>query len=566
MLEQLYLKNFAIIDEQTIPFATGFNVLSGETGAGKSILVDALGLQLGDRADSSWIRHGTTRCDIQSEFVIGEQSLAMDWVKRHEFDDARNCTLQLRRTLSQGGKSRCYINGIPATVGSSKVIAEMLLDIYGQHAHQSLTKPQQQLALLDRFANHGRQLQVLKKAYQHWQNLLKQQKQLVDNDINLADKRDLLTYQLEEILMLEVGKDEFATLAAQQKRLSYAHEMLQKINQIDDTLSGDDGLILGMNRVIHELQNLQRQDENIADISELFNQSLIYLDEAQSTLSRYAQHITLNPQALQDTENRMAQLYELARKHRVEPEQLGDLQNNLQRQLDELNNTLKQLDSIDIAINQAAENYYQQAQKLSASRQQAAQQLIEQVISRLAELNLENAHFSIYLTQDNKPDQYGVDKVVFMFAPNPGMGEKPLHKIASGGELSRISLAIQVASVRQKTEATLIFDEVDSGVGGATAEVVGRLLKTLSQYNQVICVTHLAQVAAFADNHIKISKSVKHNETFTQFTTLTDTARIDELARMSGGLQLDKKTREHAQNMRQNALQFTHTLTAGRTR
>ncbi len=565
MLEQLYLKNFAIIDEQTIPFAAGFNVLSGETGAGKSILVDALGLQLGDRADSSWIRRGTKRCDIQSEFIINEQSSAMDWVKRHEFDDSRNHILQLRRTLSQGGKSRCYINGIPATVGSSKVVAGMLLDIYGQHAHQSLTQPQQQLALVDRFASHGQQLRMLKTAYQHWQDLLKQQKQLINNDSNLADKRDLLTYQLEEILTLAVGKEEFTTLAAQQKRLSSAHEILKKINRIDDALSGDDGLNSGMNRVMHELQNLHRQDENIADISELLNQSLIYLEEAQSTLSRYAQQITLDPQALQDTENRMGQLYDLARKHRVEPEQLGDLQNHLQMQLDELNDTLKQLDGIDAAINQASENYYQQAQALSASRQQAAQQLTKLVMSRLAELHLKNARFSIHLTQNTKPNQYGIDKTVFMFAPNPGQGEKPLHKIASGGELSRISLAIQVAGVRQKNGTTLIFDEVDSGVGGATAEVVGRLLKTLSQYNQVICVTHLPQVAAFADNHIKISKSVKDNKTFTQFTTLTDAARIDELARMSGGLQLDKKTREHAQNMRQNAVQFTQTLTAGRT-
>ncbi len=566
MLERLYLKNFAIIDEQSIPFSTGFNVLSGETGAGKSILIDALGLQLGDRADSSWIRHGTKRCDIQSEFLMGEKSPAMDWVKCHEFaDDAQNRTLQLRRTLSQGGKSRCYINGIPATVGSTKVVAEMLLDIYGQHAHQSLTQPQQQLALLDRFANHGEQLQTLKTAYQDWQDLLKQQKQLIDNDSNLADKRDLLTYQLEEILALEVGKDEFARLAAKQKRLSCAHEILQKINQIDYTLNSDDGLTSGVNQVIQALQDLQGQDEDIAEISELCNQSLIYLDEAQLALSRYAQHITLDPQALQDTENRMGQLYDVARKHRVEPEQLGDLQNHLQMQLDELNNTLKQLDSIDAAIHQAAENYHKKAQLLSASRQQAAKQLVKLVMSRLLELNLENARFAIHLTQEHQPKQYGIDKVVFMFAPNPGQGEKPLHKIASGGELSRISLAIQVAGVKQKTGATLIFDEVDSGVGGATAEVVGRLLKTLSQYNQVICVTHLPQVAAFADTHIKISKSVKDNKTFTQFTTLGDTARIDELARMSGGLQLDKKTREHAQNMRQNAVQFIQTLTAGRT-
>lgn len=558
MLDNIYIKNFAIIDEQDVPFVTGFNVLSGETGAGKSILIDALGLQLGDRADSSWIRHGSDRCDIQSNYQLPENSQVKQWLVEHELDEDDDC--QLRRTLSHSGKSKSYINGIPSTLSGMKQLGSMLVNIHGQHAHQSLTQPEKQLELLDQFAHHHELLATTKVAYQTWRGLLKQQKQLHDSDHNLADKRELLQYQLDELIALNLADNEFQQLVEEQQRLAAAHDILQELTTIDYAINGDNSLTSGLNQALRAAEKIQQRDSNSSEINELLNQALIYVEEAQSAVSRYTQSIELNPDELAAIELRMSTLYDMARKHHIEPQGLIVLQQQLQQQLEQLANDLIQLENIDADIRRAETNYQQAAKKLSTSRQQAAQRLNAAVNAKLSELGLENASFEVSFQQTQTAKPYGQEQIIFMFSPNPGQGMKPLHKIASGGELSRISLAIQVAGVINQSDVTLIFDEVDSGIGGATAEVVGRLLKTLSQYNQVICVTHLAQVAAFADQHVKIEKKVRSGQTFTQFNILDEKKRIEELARMSGGIEMDKKTLEHAQNMRHNAVQFSSHL------
>lgn len=572
MLEEININNFAIIDAQTVPFAPGFNVMSGETGAGKSILIDALGLQLGDRADSSWIRHGKTRCDIQSVYRFPLDSPIRQWLADNEFDnDDEEDSCQLRRTLSENGKSKCYINGIPTTVSNTKQLGEMLVDIHGQHAHQSLINPDKQLDLLDNFANHRRLLSAVKETFQTWQKLLKAQRQLQNKDHNLSDKRDLLHYQLEELVSLDLTENEFSLLANEQKHLSSANEILTQVHSIHQAINGDNSVNGVLNHIIHAAEQItlldSSSDNKAETVSELFNQALIYIDEGRSALTHYAQSIELDPARLAEVESRMGLLHEISRKHRVFPDDLSALQSDLQEKLTQLDEKIITLSQMDANITEAKNAYLKQAQKLRDSRQKAAKKLCKMVGEKLAMLNLENARFSIDFNLINHTDRSktrykanGIDEIVFLFAPNPGQGEKPLHKIASGGELSRISLAIQVASVAKQTNTTLIFDEVDSGIGGATAEVVGRLLKTLSQYNQVICVTHLAQVAAFADQHIEISKFVKDGETFTQFHLLDDKTRIDELARMSGGINPDKKTQEHAKRLRDNALQFQKTL------
>lgn len=560
MLEEINISNFAIIDQQTVPFARGFNVMSGETGAGKSILIDALGLQLGDRADSGWIRHGATRCDIQSSYHFPADSNITQWLASNEFDGDEDGNCQLRRTLSTNGKSKCYINGIPTTVGNTKQLGEMLVDIHGQHAHQSLIQADKQLALLDGFANHRELQKSVKAAYQTWQKQCKRQQQLLNNDTNLSDKRDLLRYQLEELETLQVGDGEFQALSDEQKRLSSANDILTQVNAIDQAIDGDNSVNSALNHIINAATQIAALDESAAPVSELFNQALIYIDEGRDALNHYAQSIDLDPERLHNVEARMSALHDMARKHRTTPDELASLQSELQQQLETLENSLTELSQIDAAIEKAKSDYVAKAQKLSDKRQKAAKKLSRAVDENLALLNLENARFSIEFSESQGYKASGIDHIVFLFAPNPGQGEKPLHKIASGGELSRISLAIQVAGVATQTNTTLIFDEVDSGIGGATAEVVGRLLKTLSQYNQIICVTHLAQVAAFADRHIEISKSVKAGETFTQFHLLDEKAQIQELARMSGGINPDKKTQEHAKKLRDNAVQFTQTI------
>ncbi len=559
MLASIYIKNFAIIDEKTIPFASGFNVLSGETGAGKSILIDALGLQLGDRADSSWIRHGSSRCDIQSDFQLPSNSPIHTWLDDNEFNDEEH-SCQLRRTLSTNGKSKCYINGIPTTLGNTKSLAENLVDIHGQHAHQSLTAPEKQLALLDGFANHTRLLTNVKNAHRAWQTLLKQQKILQQGDNSLADKYDLLHYQLQELSEANLSSDEFNELSETQKRLSASSEIIQHTRAIQDALSHENSIGEQIAQLSHVAEKITQLDPHFGECSELLNQSMIYIDEAVSSINSYSASIEIDPQTLHEVETRMTQLHDLARKHRVEPHALVELQHDLEKQLADISLALEKLQRIDSDIAEAKKVYDSAAKKLSDSRQSSAQKLTDAVHQQLGELSLENAQFRIEFKSAVEKSS-GIDSITFMFSPNPGQGEKPLHKIASGGELSRISLAIQVASVASKSDATLIFDEIDSGVGGATAEVIGRLLKTLSQYNQIICVTHLAQVAAFADNHIKISKSVVDEQTFTDFHVLKNTARIEELARMSGGITMDEKTRQHAQNLLDNAVQFSATLT-----
>ncbi len=565
MLTNIYIKNFAIIDTQDIQFKAGLNVLSGETGAGKSILIDALGLQLGDRADSGWVRQGETRCHIQSEYTLPPHSPINDWLKENEFDDenehgneAYQC--QLRRTLNSDGKSKSYINGLPTTLANTKQIGEMLVDIHGQHTHQSLTHPEKQLGLLDSFANHNKLLQSVRAAYLQWKKLCQQKQQLLQNDGNLSDKIELLRYQLNEMSELNLTANEFSELAEKQKSLAAGQHVLEHSEMIQQQLNDDQGITSQINQLVHLAEKIEEKDERFQEITNLFNQASIYLDEANSSLNKYIERIDLDPEQLAQIENRMGELHNLARKHHREPDTLLELQTEIAQQLEEIEQAESQLKNIDNNIAQAEKDYLALAEKLHQKRQVAAQSLCKSVHKNLQALNLENAVFEIELSPSKQYRANGIDNALFMFTPNPGQGSKPLHKIASGGELSRVSLAIQVASVAQKSDATLIFDEVDSGVGGATAEVIGRLLKTLAQYNQIICVTHLAQVAAFADHHIKINKQVKAGKTFTSFEYLDDKTRLDELARMSGGIHMDKKTQEHAKNLRDNAIQFTSEL------
>ncbi len=343
MLEEIHIRNFAIIDEQTVSFASGFNVMSGETGAGKSILIDALGLQLGDRAESGWIRHGTSRCDIQSTFSYPADSPIADWLAANEFDQAHDNGCQLRRTLSDNSKSRCYINGIPTTVGNTKQLSEMLVDIHGQHAHQSLLHPEKQLALLDHFANHKALQSAVKTAYQHWQKLLRQQKQLQDDDTNLNDKRELLHYQLDELTALDLHEGEFEQLSEEQKQLSAASDKLTHVNTINFALDGDNSVSRALTDIIATAEQINAIDAKASEIGELFNQALIYIDEGHSALGHYAQSIELDPERLAEVEQRMGILHDMSRKHRTTPDQLIALQADIEQQLKALDAAINTL-------------------------------------------------------------------------------------------------------------------------------------------------------------------------------------------------------------------------------
>ena len=556
MLSDIYIKNFVIVDKKTISFSEGLNVLSGETGAGKSILIDALGLQLGDRSDSGWIRKGHKRCDIHSEFQLSLKSPAKKWLDENEFNEENNC--QLRRTISENGKSKCYINGIPTTVSNTKLVGEMLVDIHGQHAHQSLMVKEEQMVLLDKYAENTSLLAIVKEKHGNWQSLLKQQKILNKDGDDLADELNYLNYQVEELANINLKENEFEQLTKTQKRLSSKRDIIDQTEQLKNILCQENHLTEQLFQLSKISDDIVQLDDSFSNVQEFVNQLMIYIDEARGSLNDYVASLDMDSDLLNEVEFRMSQLYDLSRKHRVEPSELSTIQNTLTCRIDNIQILIDKLKTIDLDIEKAEIAYRKYANQLKESREKAKKLLINSVNQQLSVLNMKNAKFGVYLKKVS-PRANGMEGVTFMFSANPDQGEKPLHKIASGGELSRVSLAIQVASVAKKSDVTLIFDEVDSGVGGATAEVVGRLLKTLSKYNQIICVTHLPQVAAFADNHIKISKAVTEDKTVTDFTRLNQKERVEELARMSGGISMDKKTREHAQNLLNNAVQFSST-------
>lgn len=559
MLDNIYLKNFAIVSHAEVEFRPGFNVLSGETGAGKSILIDALGLILGDRAESSWVRHGQESCDIQAHFSF-TQPVINQWLNNYQLDEVDKQT-QLRRNLRKQGKHQAYINGIPSTLTQNKALGEMLVNIHGQHAHQSLTDPDKQLDIIDQFNPDKALLQDVKQLYHDIKKLEKEKRQLLENSDDLPQRLDFLNYQLEELTALNLVAGEFSELAEKHKQFTNLATIQKHLATLESFLNGEnDNLQQSVNTALQLVNKLTTLDKRSKDMAELLQQAAIYLDEASSALNSYTNKIDSDPEAMAIVEARMQQLFELARKHRIEPEMLVDKQSAIEAEIEQLSKHSKTIAKIDEKLIHLKQDYQTKAQALSQHRQAQAKGLEQEVIKLLAELGMAEAQFIIDFNSLQSGGIKGIDKVIFQIAPNPGQPPKPLHKIASGGELSRISLAIQVAGVSENTDTTLIFDEVDSGIGGATAEVVGRLLAKLAKYNQIICVTHLAQVAAYADHHIFIHKHIADKETFTEFSTLTKPKQILEIARMSGGINMDKETKQHAENLLENAARFKQTI------
>ncbi len=559
MLDKIHIKNFAIIDSSVISFEKGFNVISGETGAGKSILIDALGLQLGDRADSSLVRNGEKRSEILSEFTLKNNSKPQDWLQENDFDEDLDC--QLRRTLTANGKSKCFINSVPTTVSNTKIIGEMLVDIHGQHSHQSLTSTAEQINILDDYANHNELLNKISNSFSVLQELIKKQQKLQSESDTLVDRLDLLKYKLTELKQLNLEESEFKNLEEQHKTLTNSKEILEEAQKIIElTSESEHSLENNISQVMNCASKLNDFDSNSADIFTLVEQAQININELQSTLDLYLQTIDISPEHLQQVDERMSEIYSFARKYRIEPSDLLSFKEDLIKEIEVIESDINLFQKLDEKIINQQLDYKKLAEKLSKSRENSAKKLTKKVNSKLAELNMSGAVFSVQITETKLFGKKGLDKIIFMFAPNVGQGEKPLHKIASGGELSRISLAIQVASVNEKTDKTLIFDEVDSGIGGATAEVVARMLKQLSCYNQIICITHLPQVAAFSDQHLLIEKQSKGNNTFTKFKILNHNDKVMEIARMSGGININNETIDYAKNMINNATIYSKTI------
>jgi len=550
LLKHLHIRNFAVIEELDIPFNHGMTVFTGETGAGKSIMVGALGLVLGDRSDSVIVRAGCERTEITAIFDIEDEDDIQSVLAEQEID--RDDELILRRVINKDGRSRAYVNGSSVSAQLLRSLGECMVDIYGQHAHQSLLKADVQRNLLDEFGKHPQQLNETKDAWKVW-NANEIELQALSGDNRDHDAQiELLQYQIQELQALNPGGSEFSEIEKEYGKLANANRLLEVCQQTLQQLSEDEHSTQSqISHNLNELQDIQKFDPSLATVIELLNGASIQIGEASDELRHYLDKLELDPERLKEIEDLLSAFHDIARKHKIQPEALSDHLVTLEDELHKLENSEARFKEL-IELQQTSIKIYRKAaSKLNHCRQQAAKKLSHDISKKLNDLGMPGGQFSIVVNEIEKdmPLQYGMDKIDYLVSLNPGQPLQALSKVASGGELSRISLAIQVTGSKDKGIQTLIFDEVDSGIGGGVAEIVGKLLHSLSDKRQVFCVTHLAQVASQGDHHLQVAKETHAGTTLTRVGELNDEERIDEVARMLGGVKITEQTLAHAKEM-----------------
>lgn len=550
MLNHLQIRDFAIVEYLELELAAGMSVVTGETGAGKSIMIDALGLLLGDRADSDVVRAGAERAEISAVFDLGGLPAASAWLSERELGSGeQDC--HLRRVISRNGRSRAYIDGSPQPLQALKEFGELLVDIHGQHEHQSLLKRDLQRQLLDDYAGHQSLLAELGQHYQDWSRLRQTLAALQQAGVERDARLDLLRYQVRELETLGLQTDELAALETEHRRLANAGRLLESCQRAVGRLyENEEVSVQGLlSQTLQDLQSLYDLDAQLAPAGELLNAALIQVREASAELRHYLQRVELDPARLEWVEQRLAAIHELARKHRLPPTELPALLKRLRDERDEIDNSELRQEQLEQQMTEAFRAYSGSARELSARRTTAVAALSTRVSAAMAELGMPGGRFAIALEPLGKPSPHGVEAVEFQVSANPGQPLKSLTRVASGGELSRISLAIQVIAAHAAHIPTLIFDEVDTGIGGSVAEMVGRQLRALGKTRQVLCVTHLPQVAAQAHQHFKVNKYTDDHSTCAQIVALQRRERIEEIARMLGGLAVTANTRAHAEEM-----------------
>lgn len=551
MLTHIHIWNFAIVEALDIELESGLSVLTGETGAGKSILLDALGLALGDRADSTVIRHGESRAEISVTFDTSNAVNAEAWLKEHELDSQHECII--RRTVNEKGPSKAFINGKPATVQQLRELAEILVDLHGQHEHQSLMKADVQQQLLDDYANHSDLVNKVSVSFKEWNKLNTEFKKLSTAKNDQDHRLDLLKYQVNELETLNLQMGESEKLDVEYKRLSNASQLIQTTEQTLHALelSDKDSITQQLSHFTSELQQLGKTDNTLNEIASLLDNASIQINEATSELHQYVDNLELDPQRLSYLDERIGTIHNLARKHNVNPDELPKLFERLQTELDSIENADGHLEKLQQNIVVTADTYKKAANALTKSRIKSAKVLSTKVTENMQELGMEGGAFEVSLNSFDVEsfNKNGNEQIEFLVSANPGSPAKSLTKVASGGEISRISLAIQVIAAESTRIPTLIFDEVDVGIGGRVAEIVGHKLKELACHRQVICVTHLAQVAALGKHHLQVSKKSDSATTISQINYLDKTKRVEELARMMGGIEITQQTLSHAEEM-----------------
>jgi len=551
MLNHIRIRNFAIIDHLDLEFDQGLTALTGETGAGKSILLGALGLLLGDRADSDNVRDGSSKSEISAEFNISQLEHITHWLEQKELDSETDCLL--RRRLSSDGRSRAFINGTPVPLQDMRELGEMLVDIHGQHEHQSLMKPQMQRQLLDDYANHKKSLTELKTVFQQWNKTNTEYNQLKNASDDRNDRIDLLRYQVQELDALALTDGEYQNLTEEHQRLANSDHLMETSQTALQVLyEAEEGSVYSqLSQQASQIESLSETDHQLSPANNMLNEAMIQVEETASHLRDYLSQLESNPQRFQELDSRIALIHDLSRKHHVEPEKLIEIHQQLTDELNNLDHADENLLGLEKQSKQLQEKYLSLATQLSKSRKKTAKALNKQITEAMQTLGMQGGVFEINVNE-NKSSTFsatGLDEIEFTVSANPGQSCKALAKVASGGELARISLAIQMITAQQGRIPTLIFDEVDSGVGGGIAEIVGRHLRTLGDSRQVFCVTHLPQVASQAHHHMQVQKQTDQKETITQINSLSKKQRIEEISRMLGGVEITKQTRAHAEEM-----------------
>lgn len=552
MLTSLNVTDYSLAEQLEVEFAAGMTAITGETGAGKSLVVDALGMALGDRGDIDRIRTGAERCEVAARFEVAGNAAVRDWLQGQDYPIEPECLL--RRIFTRDGRSRGYINGQTATMQQLQTLGELLIDIHSQHEHQSLLRRETHGQLLDNHGDHGALLAAVAEPCRAWRELNTRLHQRESDREGLAARRELLAFQVAELDRLAPVTGELAALEREQNLLANAGQVLDDCRALL-ALGGDDGDDSDVRAILYRAQQLALSlvaaGAEVASCAELFDSARIQVDEALREIEVFATGVEVDPARLQAVDDRLDNYYRLARKHGSEPGALSELHQRLAAELAELSGDGEDLAALRATLERHEKAYRSAAAALSRAREKTAASFSAAVNAQLAALGMASARFSVAIQarRDNDPHPLGAETLEFLISTNPGQPPRPLAKVASGGELSRISLAIQVVAAAQTRIPVLVFDEVDVGIGGATAAVVGQLLRRLGERGQVIAITHLPQVASCAHHHLAVSKVATGERTLTQLQMLAAPARVDEIARMLGGARITQKTVAHARDL-----------------
>lgn len=550
MLSELQIRDYAIVDRLYLNLKEGMSVFTGETGAGKSIAIDALGIALGDRAESSVVRNGATRAEITASFDIRKNKEAQNWLREHELDEDGECIL--RRTINKESGSRAYINGRPVPLQRIKELAELLIDIHSQHQHQSLLRSSEQRNLLDQYGQCVEVAYQVQQAFNQWKQDCKAKAQLLSAEQDRQSRLDFLVFQLNELEKLSPIQGEWETIESEHATMANLEKIEASINESLELLYDENNAALSqINHTISSLEKVAQFNPVIVSAIDLLNSSRVNIEEAANELRSVTDDSEWNQARFEWLEERIAGYMSLSRKHHCEPGELMEIQEKLGSELEELRDADVTLEKMDLAIERSLHNYQQLADKLTAQRSKAAQKLGEEVTKHLAKLGMKGSSFQVELHSEEPatPASYGNETILFTVSTNRGQDAQAIQKIASGGELSRISLAIQVVTAKVARIPAMVFDEVDVGIGGGTAEIVGKMLRQLSKTRQILCITHQPQVASQGHQHYLVEKASKSTSTTTAFTLLDQVQRKEEIARMLGGINITLTTLEHAEEM-----------------